>query len=190
MTAQRKYDVIECDVMLLGWSETHNGGEKVTFQLEPGQIHFFKDKTLKKGKVAGQLFKMVLVEVDGNGEPLPAEKGGVMTNAESAAPLEKAKSRAKFPDGLCGLAVKWCADSDFHAWLRGAHERATEVVYMNVGGSMPAIEFARLVVLYICNIASRKELDTNADAAETFKSKILTPYAAHRKALGLDERGP
>ena len=67
-------DTIQADVMLLGWSETHNGGAKITLQLaDIAQLEPFKKMTLKKGKVAGQLMTAVFVEVDGNGQPVPPE---------------------------------------------------------------------------------------------------------------------
>lgn len=50
---------------LAGWVENHNQGCRVTFWLEsPEALEPFRMATVRKGKIAGQIFQMVLVEVD------------------------------------------------------------------------------------------------------------------------------
>jgi hypothetical protein len=52
-------------VQLAGWAESHNQGCRVTFWLESADdLEAFRLATVRKGKVAGQIFQMVLVEVD------------------------------------------------------------------------------------------------------------------------------
>ena len=58
-------DNIQSEVMLAGWSESHTGGCKVTFWLPDSEsLEPFKGLTVIKGKVAGQLFMMVLAPVE------------------------------------------------------------------------------------------------------------------------------
>lgn len=171
-------EVIEVDGMLLGWSETHNGGEKVTFQLQPGQIEHFKAKTIKRGKVAGQMFKMVLVEVDGNGEPVAP---GPETSQPSAAPAKRAGG---FPGGLCGLAVRWCEEREFAEWL--------EFMFPGVSAEAPISradnhkEFSAWVVKHICQIESRRVLNQPGRGQQIFDEQIRVPFAAFRKEVGLE----
>lgn len=172
----KKVHVIECDVMLLGWSETHSGGAKVTLQLsDVAELEPFKSMTIKKGKIAGQLLKACFVEVDGNGEPVqpdePAKKGG-----------------GKFPGGLCGLAVRWCGETHFIEWIMDTypHIHADALQSMMCGESTPINDVSAWCVKKICGIGSRKELDTNDLARARFEELIRVPYAAHRKELGLE----
>lgn len=167
-----KVPYIECDAMLLGWSETHNGGAKLTLQLsDVAELEPFKSMTIKKGKVAGQMLKAVFVEVDGNGEPIgeePAKKGG-----------------GKFPTGYCGLAVKWCGEPSFLRWISEAYP-VTWTDYLKVVGTAPLEVAAAWMLKKVCGISSRKELDTNDIARATFEQHIREPYMRYRKELGLE----
>jgi hypothetical protein len=52
-------------VQLAGWAENHSQGCRVTFWLaSPEDLEPFRMATVRKSKMAGQLFQMVLVEVD------------------------------------------------------------------------------------------------------------------------------
>lgn len=52
------------EVMLLGWAETNSRGRTVTFQLsEDGDSHPFREHKVRSGKIAGQRYMMVLVEI-------------------------------------------------------------------------------------------------------------------------------
>jgi hypothetical protein len=58
------------EVQMAGWGETHNGGCKVTFWLPDSEaMEPFRSATIKKGKIAGQRFMMVLVEIDDQEQP-------------------------------------------------------------------------------------------------------------------------
>lgn len=53
------------EVQLAGWNDTHSQGCRVTFWLPTAEdLEPFRLATIRKGKVAGQLFQMVLVEID------------------------------------------------------------------------------------------------------------------------------
>lgn len=76
---------------------------------------------------------------------------------------------------LCLLAVQWCKDPTHWRWWR-----------LKSGGvyNVENEEEAKHMTLVTCNIKSRKELDTNPEAARIFQNKIRKPYMdwlEHRK---------
>ncbi len=170
------FEAIEVDAMLLAWTgETHKNGPRLTLELiDEKQIEPFKMKTLKKGKTAGQMFKVVFVEVDGNGEPLPPE----------AAPTPPAKrSAGGFPGGLCGLAVRWCQEPEFAEWLADTFPAAArECPVFDAGHEA----FASWIVKTVCQIESRKVLSQPGRGAAIFENEIRPGYAAHRREIGLE----
>lgn len=63
------------EVMLAGWSETHNGGAKVTLWLQdPSDLEAFRSMTVAKGKQAGQRLACVLVEIGEDERPVQDPK--------------------------------------------------------------------------------------------------------------------
>lgn len=63
------------EVMLAGWGESHNGGAKLTLWLpDPSDLDPFRSVTMKKGKIAGQRFMMVLVEIGEDETPVAPQK--------------------------------------------------------------------------------------------------------------------
>lgn len=67
------------EVMLAGWSQTHNGGAKVTFWLQDDiDLEAFKAMTVAKGKTAGQRLALVAVEIGDDEQPKarPEQRGG------------------------------------------------------------------------------------------------------------------
>lgn len=132
----------EGELMLAGWSETHNGGAKVTFWLsDAADLDVFRSMTVKKGNTAGQRFAAVLVEIGEDEQPV--EK---IPNSES--------SRAY-------IAVRMCASCDFQSFCISSIPPSELETMANL--SMEAIA-ARYVIKY-CGIQSRAELDTNDEAA-------------------------
>lgn len=142
------------EVMLAGWSETHNGGAKVTFWLADSEsLEAFKAMTVAKGKTAGQRLAMCLVEIDDNEQP--------------KLPFSRTPEAKKEPiTGLALLAVQWCKEPLFWQWLS---ENKGDLI---VGDEATA----KSVVCYRCLINSRKELNTNHRAADLFNSNIRLPY--------------
>jgi len=91
------------EVMLAGWSETHNGGAKVTFWLsDPEELAAFKRMTVAKGKTAGQRLACVLVEI--GEDELPKQPEPAKAEKLKGGPLAK-------------LAGMWCQSKDFMEWL-------------------------------------------------------------------------
>lgn len=63
MTATVK--TIQVEVMLAGWSDSHQGGAKLTFWLtDDADLEHFRMATVRKGKTAGQRYYMVLAEIE------------------------------------------------------------------------------------------------------------------------------
>lgn len=172
-------DTIQADVMLLGWSETHNGGAKITLQLaDIAQLEPFKRMTLKKGKIAGQLMTAVFVEVDGNGEPVAPEP---------EAPAAKKRGGGKFPLGYCGLAVMWSGDPVFIDFLVENFPQTHASCLDALGpGTHPIDLVGGWCLKKLCGISSRKELDTNDRARALFEMSVRWPYTAFRKERGLE----
>ena len=106
---------------------------------------------------------------------------GPGTVSEEAA-NQPAKSTSKFPDGLCGLAVRWCNDPHFQGWC----EEAFPDSYRGAGEQASDEERAAFVVKGACGVSSRKELDTYKRGTDKFKKLFLTPYTEARKSDGLD----
>lgn len=158
------------ELMLAGWHKDHSAGTKVTFWINDEDLEYFESMTCKKGKVAGQRLAAALVEIGDDEQPVPHE-------------TPKRTSTSKFPGGLTGLSVMWVEDPHFREWLR---MNRTEYVptHLDLTDSRAA---ARAAVFAICGIASRTELNDNKEAAELFRQRIMVPYAAARKADGLDD---
>lgn len=143
--------VFQDEVQLAGWSETHNGGAKVTFWLsDSSALEAFRRMTVAKGKIAGQRLACVLVEIGDDEQPVES-------------PVEvPVKQPGEKLTGLALLAVQWCQDSVFINWLQVENEYQ-----------------AKLAVCEICGITSRKELNTNKGAAILFDQNIRGPFMMH-----------
>ena len=191
------------ELMLAGWSLTHNGGCKVTFWLsDEDDLKYFEAATVRKGKVAGQRYQTVFVQLNDDDTPdqesLPREpkvelkfpdrpvgptRDAVFDSAKEVAKEPKyGKNKRHIPDGLCGLAIRWCDDDHFNLWLEESFPAAWATTVHVVEN-----ERAKSVVCNLCGISSRKELDTNSEAKEEFKALIMVPYVARRKEDGVDE---
>jgi hypothetical protein len=133
------------EVMLAGWSESHNGGAKITFWLpESSDLDAFKSMTVAKGKMAGQRLMMVAVEIGDDEQPV----------------------RPATPCGpISVLAFRLCKNPEFQNFLEVENELA-----------------AANLIKKLCGIQTRRELDTNEDAALLFHSKFRVPFLAVRGA--------
>lgn len=89
------------EVMLAGWSQTHNGGAKVTFWLaDDTDLEAFKAMTVAKGKTAGQRLALVAVEIGDDEQPVIPPKSRELKGGE-----------------LARLAGQLCQSQDFQIWL-------------------------------------------------------------------------
>lgn len=145
-------DVIayEDEVMLKGWSDGTTGW-KVTFWMKghEGTVmeHPFMD--YEKGK----LFSLVLVELDEDETPIDQVKRERLSRSEA---------RKQHP--LAMLAGQLAKSEAFQEYLgaRTGHEFGPE----------SSADWIRTV----CNVESRKELDTNKEAASRFHAHVRTPF--------------
>ena len=150
------------EAQLQNWNVSSTRGITITLYLaDEKDLEPFKQMTLKAGKQAGQRL-MVAVSRIGDQEQ---EEPLVPITQES----EQKHSASHFPPGLCGLAVKWSNDSVFANWAWVFH-KAHRV------GEGPSEEWVEQLIKMICNIDSRKELDTNKKAAEVFNNEFRLPY--------------
>lgn len=151
------------ELMLAGWSETHNGGAKVTFWLpDPTDLDAFKSLTIAKGKTAGHRFMAVLVEI-GDDEMLKASTDAKIIGA--------AKGGAK-----ARLAGILCADPAFQKWL---FDRKGVVI---LSPTVDREASAAATVREVCRVRSRAELDHNEAAGKRFDAEIRLPWQEHCNA--------
>ena len=135
------------EVQLAGWSESHNGGAKVTFWLPDAEsLDAFRVLTTKKGNTAGHRLMAVLVEIGDDEQPVEPEPPKV--------------------GPLAYWMVRRCAEPEFWRWL----EQAT-------GGPVENPVRAASVVKMILGVKSRKEVDADPDKAALFHERIRGPYA-------------
>lgn len=138
------------EVMLAGWSQTHNGGAKVTFWLaDDTDLEAFKAMTVAKGKTAGQRLALVAVEIGDDEQPVSPHAPAVSPQAEK-------------PKGekLAWLAIQLCKNPKF--WD-----------FAGVSNEVNAREW----LLTICgSINSRRDLDTDKEAAYLFHTNVRKPF--------------
>lgn len=127
------------EMQLAGWSETHNGGCKVTFWVPSAEaMEPFKHMTIRSGNTSGQRVFAVFVQLNEQEEPMPAQAA-----ARKSAHLGP----------LCGEAVGYCNRPAFVEWLT----RGTNFASTSAG--------AREAMCKQLGISSRKDLDTDEKAA-------------------------
>lgn len=155
------------EIQLRRWSESSTQGVQVTFALpDSGDLEPFKAK-------AGKRFMAVLVEI-----------------GDDEQPVEQPEPKRAAVGPLCMLAVQWCKSPLFMSWIRQVYDRAMggngtgfgDIKPEHVGG---AEGYARHAILVLCGIESRKELDTDPEAAERFHRLIRGPFQKHALAKGI-----
>lgn len=117
----------------------------------------------------GKRFMAVLVQIGDDEQP-------VMGNPVSEPKVKKSHFDREPLGDLCWRAVQWCKTPEFWDWVAGqcqCHPAAVEE------------KQAREYILLKCGIESRKELDTNPEAARKFHQFIRGPYQKHLIARGI-----
>lgn len=94
---------------------------------------------------------------------------GAIARLQTAA--EPAPEREKLGP-LAMLAVRWCKSPEFWNWLSYKMTCKSEAE-------------ARDRILRHCEVTSRKELDTDPDAASRFEQAFRKPFAIHLKESGI-----
>ena len=170
--------VFHGELQLAGWSESHNGGCKVTFWLaESSDLDAFRAMTVRKGNQAGQRLACALVEI--GDDELPVRP--------PPAPAEPEKPKG---GALAKLAGQWCGMPEFVEFIRPVYDKAMGGDGSGWGDVTPEhdfagnkLKYARHCILLLCDITSRAELDHDAEAARKFHTLIREPFAAHLKAM-------
>ncbi|KAA5921341.1 hypothetical protein F1536_23150 [Achromobacter xylosoxidans] len=137
------------EVMLAGWSQTHNGGAKVTFWLaDDTDLEAFKAMTVAKGKTAGQRLALVAVEIGDDEQPVSPHAPDISPQAEK-------------PKGekLSWLAFNLCRNPDFLDWV-----------------GLESEEVAADHIRAVCEVGSRSDLDHDVTAAARFHEQIRKPF--------------
>lgn len=149
------------EVQLRRWSESNTQGVQVTFALaDSSDLEKFRG-------LDGKRFMAVLVQIGDDEQPVGAVN--VPKRDITREPL----------GDLCWRAVQWCKEQEFHWWLASVvlPERAHDLRVDE--------EDAKGYILEWCGITSRKELDTNPEAARKFNQLIRGPYQKHLIARGI-----
>lgn len=115
----------------------------------------------------GKRFMAVLVQIGDDEKPIPPNS-------------MELKQREPLGD-LCWRAVQWCKEPEFQDWI-ACKALDNRVV---VGESPVSEGAARQLILLYCGVGSRKELDTNPEAARKFNQLIRGPYQKHLIARGV-----
>lgn len=139
------------EIQLAGWSDTHNGGRKVTFWLaDEDDLEPFKGLTARKGNQAGHRFMAVLVEIGDDEKPI----------------VQPQKEKLKGGE-LCRLAGIFCSTKEFWQWV----SETNDVEYIT--NQNDAVIWLREK----CEIESRTELDHDSVAGNIFKKQVREPYS-------------
>ena len=82
------------------------------------------------------------------------------------------------------LAVQWCKDQSFQRWMQTHAELGVVWNAKALARSAPvgAADVARDVLLHVCGIESRAQLDQDADARSRFDRMIRRPFMAWQQA--------
>ncbi len=145
------------EMQLAGWSESHNGGCKVTFWLpSPDDLEAFRALTVRKGNTAGHRFMAALVEIDDEENPVEPP------------PNVPAAETRKGVGPLAWEAIQLCRNSEFQAWLTG-------------DGFCGEAAVARMM-RDLCGVQSRNEFDTDEKAGTRFIERIRIPFMRRHRA--------
>lgn len=144
------------EFQFIAYTDSSSAGPCVRFRLsDRAELEKFVGKESRR-------FMAVLVEVGDDEQP-------VEPVAKAPAPAPSVKRERMAP--LCEWAVMRCAEAPFQRWAAG-HPEAPK--YRK---ETPA-ETAKAAVLHLCGVESRRDLDTDAQAAQALHSLVRKPYSA------------
>lgn len=81
---------------------------------------------------------------------------------------------------LCIMACVFCRDPQFQEW---SSKQAQVKNLLIVGGRLPGRSeaVAKAVILTVCGVSSRNDLDSNAEAANIFHDQVRKPFLAWKE---------
>jgi len=145
------------EVQFAGYADGSRGGPRVTLRLAD------RDELDKFIGMEGKRFMAVLVEIADDETPAEPEK---------PAPAKERVQRERMGP-LCEWAVYRCGEPAFKDWA--SHQSQAG----GGQGKFTSMEAeARGVILALCGVTSRRELDTNPEAAKRFHERVRVPYSA------------
>lgn len=147
---------ISFEAQMAGWSQTHNGGCKLTLWLNEEDLDKFKLMTVKKGNCAGQRLMCVVVEVGDDEQPKPQD-------------------RDRRPGALLQSSIMLAKDEHFQKFALEYDDGPM------VG--LSAEEHAANCIRRFCRVDSRKELDGSADAKALF-ARLMAIYREWQAEAG------
>ncbi len=100
---------------------------------------------------------------------VPVALARLTTEAATASAQQETIAHGERLTGLALLAVQWCSDPNFWAWLNTQNTHDDLVIAKSE-------KDASAIIKTWCGIESRKELNINADAAAIFNQDIRGPY--------------
>lgn len=153
------------EIQLAGWSESHNGGCKVTFWLQsPDELEAFRALTVRKGNTAGHRFMAALVEIGDDEQPVQK----IDTSPER---VQKMAKNELGP--LAYWLVLRCGEPEFQNWIWSN--------YSYLPGKSSEKHCADTVKI-LCEVKSRKDIDGNPEATRLMNLHIRGPYMKHLAA--------
>lgn len=154
------------EVQLRRWSESNTQGVQVTFALaDSSDLEKFRG-------LDGRRFMAAFVLIGDDEKPVSPDIGNPTSDTK---PGKSRNDREPLGD-LCWRAVQWCKEPEFQGWINEREGFPTPIVDE---------EHARQYILAWCEVKSRKELDTNPEAARKFNQLIRGPYQKHLIARGI-----
>lgn len=143
----------EGETQFAGYADSSRGGPRITLRLSDRAD---LDKFIG---CEGKRYMAVLVEIGDDERP-----------AEDPAPAASKTKRERMAP-LCEWAVMRCAEPQFQQWAFMQPKRMAD------SSGLGMDEQAKAFILSVCGIESRKELDTNPEAAKRFHERVRLPYA-------------
>lgn len=118
----------------------------------------------------GKRFMAVLVQIGDDEQPVSSDIGN-----PTSGNMGKSHIQREPLGDLCRRAVMWCKEPEFQEWLSVTHNEGIALTE----------DVARWFILELCGIQSRKELDTNPEAARKFNQIIRIPFQKRLIARGV-----
>lgn len=162
------------EVQLRRWSESNTQGVQVTFALaDSSDLEKFRG-------LDGRRFMAVLVQIGDDEQPVDVRSSDIKVRKSDIA-------REPLGD-LCWRAVQWCKEPEFAVFI---HDVFYTLWPLGLEGTPVTKDgeseepFCKFAVQEICGVESRKELDTNPEAARRFNQLIRGPYQKYLIARGI-----
>lgn len=159
------------EVRFKSYADSSSSGARVTFTLDD------RDHLSKFVGLEGKRYMLAIVQIGDDEQPV-------------AQPVKQASKPLKPPaiGALCQWAVLRCKEPLFFKFIRPLYDK-------HMGGDgqgwgdmsfeeMSQENFSKHAISVICDIESRKELDTCELAAARFKALIMNPYQKYYLASG------